>query len=89
MVLPREIRERDYMGGYSLLKAYVHPFRKRCQPQVTVRLETGPGEQAQVDFGRYRYLTPDGKVRWVWAYVLVLGWPRAIYIEFVPRLCGA
>lgn len=85
VVLLREIRERGYTGGYSLLKAYVRPFRKRRQPQATVRFETGPGEQAQVDFGRYRYLTSDGKVRWVWAFVLVLGWSRATYVEFVPR----
>jgi transposase len=79
VVLLREIRQLGYSGGYSILKAYVHPFRqRRCNPQATVRFETEPGEQAQVDFGRYRYRTPDGKVRHIWAFVMVLGWSRAI-----------
>lgn len=86
VVLLREIRQLGYSGGYSILKAYVHPFRqRRSSPQATVRFETKPGEQAQVDFGRYRYRTPDGKVRHIWAFVMVLGWSRAIYVEFVPR----
>ncbi|MGC7880313.1 IS21 family transposase, partial [Desulforudis sp. 1190] len=37
------------------------------------------------DFGRYRYLTPDGTPRYVWAFVLVLAWARAMYVEFIQR----
>ncbi|MGC7880292.1 helix-turn-helix domain-containing protein, partial [Desulforudis sp. 1190] len=86
VVLLREIRELGYTGGYSILKEYVHPFRRwRRKPEVTVRFETKPGEQAQVDFGRYRYLTPDGTPRYVWAFVLVLAWARAMYVEFIQR----
>ncbi len=85
VVLLREIRQRGYTGGYSILKDLVKPYRKRRQPQVTVRYETEPGEQAQVDFGRYRYLTTDGLLRYVWAFVMVLGWSRAMYVEFVER----
>lgn len=63
----------------------VKPYRTPWPPQVTMRYETEPGEQAQVDFGRYRYLTPEGKERWVWAFVMVLSWSRALYVEFVDR----
>lgn len=50
-----------------------------------MRYETAPGEQAQVDFGRYTYLTPQGEERRVWAFVMVLSWSRALYVEFVER----
>lgn len=85
VVLLREIRAQGYTGGYSTLKAFVQPFRQRRQPQATVRFETQPGEQAQVDFGFFRYQTPEGTTRTVWAFVMVLSWSRAIYVEFIRR----
>lgn len=84
-VLLREIREQGYTGGHSILREYVHPFRQRQQSQATSRFETKPGEQAQVDFGRYRYITPEGNSRLVWAFVMVLGWSRAMYVEFIEK----
>jgi hypothetical protein len=50
-----------------------------------MRFETAPGEQAQVDFGKFRYEVPDGATCAVWGFVLVLSWSRAMYVEFVPR----
>ena len=41
VVLHRELRERGYDGGYSILKAYVSPRRHR-QPRATMRFETEP-----------------------------------------------
>ena len=84
-VLLREIREQGYTGGRSILREYVHPFRQRRQPQATVRYETKPGEQAQVDFGRYRYITTDGASHQIWVFVMVLGWSRAMYVEFIEK----
>ena len=83
MVLLREIRERGYTGGYTILKDYVQPLRRKRTSLATMRYETAPGEQAQVDFGRYTYLTPQGEERRVWVFVMVLSWSRALYVEFV------
>ena len=85
VVLLREIREQGYTGGYTILKDLVQPSRRRRVAQATMRFETEPGEQAQVDFGRYRYRTPEGRERWAWAFVMILGWSRALYVEFVER----
>jgi len=82
IVLLREIRAMGYDGGYTILKEFVHPLRQRRLPQATVRFER---EQAHVDFGRYRYRMHHGLVRWIWAFVMVLGWSRAMYVEFVER----
>src|SRR5690606_20275131 len=58
MVLRRELREQGYAGGYTILKDFVKPFRSwRKAPDVTVRFETCPGEQTQVDFGHFSYRT--------------------------------
>ena len=85
VVLLREIRGLGYPGGYSTLKSYVHPRRRQRQPKATVRFETGPGEQAQVDWGSFSYITEDGRRRRMWAFVMVLGFSRAVYVEFVRR----
>ena len=85
VVLLRELRKRGYTGSYTILKDFVQPLRLPKKPKATVRFETEPGEQAQVDFGLYRYVTPEGTTKQVYAFVMVLSWSRAIYVEFVTR----
>ena len=87
VVLLRESRELGHEGGYTMLKDYVHPRRR--PRQATVRFETKPGEQAQVDWGVFSYIGEDGRKRRMWAFVMVLDWSRAIYVEFVRRADGA
>jgi len=85
VVLLRELRAQGYTGGYTILKDFVQPLRTRRASQVTVRFETAPGEQAQVDFGSCAYVLPDGRVRRLWLFTMVLSWSRALYVEFVAR----
>ena len=85
VVLWREFQGLGYQGVYSLVKTYVSPRRRCRQVQATVRFETEPGEQAQVDWGSFSYVDEKGRKRRVWAFVMVLGWSRSIYVEFVRR----
>ena len=85
VVLHRELAARGYDGGYSILKGYVSPRRRKRQPDATMRFETAPGEQAQVDWGSLSYLSEDGKRRSVWVFVMTMGWSRACYVELVRR----
>ncbi len=82
VVLLRELRAQGYDGSYTLLKSFVHPLRRRRQPTATMRFETTPGDQAQVDWGVFRYQTAHG-TKTIYAFVLVLSWSRAMYVEFV------
>ena len=81
----RELVARGYDGGYSILKGYVSPPRRQRQPEATLRFETAPGEQAQVDWGSLSYLSEDGKRRSLWVFVMTMGWSRACYVELVRR----
>ncbi len=85
VVLLRELRARGYEGSYTILSEYVRPRRRSRQPQATVRFETEPGEQAQVDWGSFSYVDEKGRKRRVSAFVMVLSWSRSIYVEFVRR----
>jgi hypothetical protein len=56
-VLLRELRAQGYTGRYTILKSYLQPLRLRRAVSATMRFETKPGEQAQVDFGRFPFRT--------------------------------
>jgi transposase len=45
-----EIRQQGYTGGRTILKDYMQPFRETAKKKYTVRYETLPGEQMQVDW---------------------------------------
>ena len=52
--------------------------------RATMRFETGPGEQAQVDWGSLP-IGEDGKQRRIWVFVMTLGYSRAGYVELVRK----
>ena len=85
VVLLRELKEQGYGGSYTILKEFVQPLRVRSSANATMRFETEPGEQAQVDFGSFLYLSAEGIKRRVWGFVMVLSWSRMAYVEFVRR----
>ena len=49
----RELKERGYSGGYSVVRDRVRDIRPARSVGYEVRFETSPGEQAQVDFARF------------------------------------
>jgi transposase len=49
-VLMRELRERGYDGGYTILTDWRCPPRKEAESLAVERFETPPGKRAQVDW---------------------------------------
>lgn len=47
-----------------------------------IRFETGPGEQAQVDWGHFKGVILNGKKQKLYCFIFELGYSRATYIEF-------
>ena len=56
-------QDYGYTGSYSSVRRYV---RRICppEPRITVRVHSGPGEEAQVDFGTVGKLYDPRKERW-------------------------
>ncbi|HKC73220.1 MAG TPA: IS21 family transposase [Chloroflexota bacterium] len=77
-----EIVARGYPGGESQVKAFVQYRRPARQPEATVRFETAPGQQAQVDWGSFGTIAHEGRHRRLCAFVMTLGWSRMLYLEF-------
>lgn len=80
VVLTRELTALGYRGGYSAVLKYMAPWRKdwRGDGLPTVRFETGPGEQAQVDWGSTALYLGAQRVR-VHVFTMVLGFSRRIF----------
>jgi transposase len=77
-----EIRRQGYQGGKSLVKSFVQPYREARQQEATVRFETLPGKQAQVDWGHFGFILHHSRRRRLYAFLMTLGWSRASYLEF-------
>ena len=77
-----ELRRQGYQGSKSLLKLFVQPYRAARRQTATVRFETEPGEQAQVDWGHFGFIDHHGQRRRLYGFVMTLGWSRACYLEF-------
>ncbi len=83
--LHARLKERGYEGSYSSVYRYVGRLRPKPEPDLTVRVETPPGYEAQVDFGEVgTFLDPaTGQPRKAYAFVMTLGYSRHLYAELV------
>lgn len=81
----QRLMERGYVGSYASVWRFVRSIQPKEKHRITVRVETKPGEEAQVDFGYAgRMIDPaTGKLRKAWAFVMTLAWSRHQYVEFV------
>ena len=80
-VLLREIRERGYPGGHTILRDWMQPQRAAGLAAAVRRFETPPGKQAQVDWGHLGYLDIDSQRHPVWGFVITLGYSRWMWAE--------
>jgi transposase len=85
-VLLEEITQRGYTGKRSILRDFLAPMRRDLvrKREATERFETGPGQQAQVDWGEFGQIWDSRERRWrkLYAFVCTLGYSRASYLEF-------
>lgn len=77
-----EIRKQGYQGGYTVLKEYVRELRPASAPAAFLRIETQPGEFAQVDWANIGSVTIGNARRQLSCFVMVLSYSRMMYLEF-------
>jgi transposase len=80
-VLYRELRQRGYAGGYTILTDWLRPQRQAARVVAVRRFETPPGRQGQVDWGHLGWLTMAGQERKLWGFTLTLGYSRMLMAE--------
>lgn len=81
-VLYQELKEHGFVGSYKRVQEWVRPFRQaqRRVVEATVRFETGPGQQAQVDWGTVRVTLGGVELR-VQLFAQVLGFSRRLFVR--------
>lgn len=73
---------------YTIVRQYVATKKAALNEKATVRFETMPGLQGQVDWGffeNYKVLE-NGESRKLYCFLMVLGYSRMRYIEFVTDM---
>jgi transposase len=77
-----ELKERGYEGGVAQIKRYARAIRAPRARKAYLRVETEPGEQAQVDWGSFGQMRIGNTTRPLSCFAMVLSWSRALYIDF-------
>ena len=79
------LKQSGYPGSYDTVKHYVADIKEQKTRLAYIRFETEPGLQAQVDWGDFQVQEPNGRTTTVYAFELVLGYSRGMYVEFAER----
>src|SRR3990167_3858214 len=76
------VKERGYPGCRDHFRHMISFYRPRKAAEAYMRLRTLPGEQAQVDWGHFGYMTIGKAKRPLMAFVMVLSYSRKIFLNF-------
>lgn len=79
------LMQQGYRGSYETVKRYVREVKEKRDRIAYVRFETMPGQQAQVDFADFQVVSQSGTVETLYVFIMVLGYSRHLYVEFIER----
>jgi len=85
-VLYEEIKRMGYIGKLRILWQYLAAIRQKKR-EPFLRIETMPGEYAQVDWANCGSVEIGTAVRKLSCFVMVLSYSRMIYLEFRLSQC--
>ena len=82
----QELQARGFTGKYTVVRQRLGLLRPRAARPPVPRFETGPGLQAQMDYGVYDLdFTREGRRR-VYLFSYLLGYSRRQYLRFVESM---
>jgi transposase len=82
-VIAQRLRTLGYDGGETIIKDYLRAFRAQSKVRrAYVRVEPGPGERFDIDWGHFGSLLYNGAARKLYAFCLVEAHSRKMYLEF-------
>ncbi len=80
-----KIRHLGYQGSYETVRDHVRLLKKSRYRLAYIRFETEPGLQAQVDWSDFQIRNADGSTTTKYMFLMILGYSRFLYVEFVDR----
>ncbi|SET83468.1 Transposase [Natronincola peptidivorans] len=82
MAIFKFIQKKGYEGGYQTVNNFVKNHRKSEIKKATIRFDTSPGLQAQVDWKEsIKMISRQGEVFEINIYLMVLGYSRLKFLK--------
>lgn len=82
-VVAQNLRPLGYDGGITIVKDYLRAVRLQSTARrAYMRVEPGAGERFDVDWGHFGALTYNGATRKLYAFCLIDGHSRKMFLEF-------
>lgn len=83
-----KLEEQGCDCKYTVVREYVASKKKNLNEKATVRFETVPGLQGQVDWGFFENykVCENGEYKKLYCFLMILGYSRMRYIEFVTDM---
>lgn len=76
------IKDKGFTGSYGTVSKFIKEHKKEEQNKATMRFETTPAFQAQVDWKEnFKLINKDGKEFEINIFLMILGYSRYKYIE--------
>lgn len=76
------VKARGYTGSEAHFRSRVRPLRPRPKAEAYARLQTLPGEQAQVDWAHFGSVCVGRATRRLLGFVMTLSHSRKIFLRF-------
>jgi transposase len=82
-VIAQRLRPLGYDGSITIVKDHLRAVRQdSAARRAYLRVEPAPGERCDVDWGHFGALAYNGAARKLYAFCLVEGHSRKMYLEF-------
>jgi transposase len=83
-----KLEEQGFGGKYTIVRQYVATRKTDLNEKATVRFETMPGLQGQMDWAYFEdyQVQEGGKAKKLYCFLMILGYSRMRYIEFVTDM---
>ena len=82
-VILQRLQTAGYSGGHSILRDYLQQVRVvGSASPAFVRMEPGPGERFEIDWGHFGALDYQGDKRKLYAFCLIEAHSRMLFVEF-------
>lgn len=82
MAVHKFIKKKGFAGEYGIVNKFVKEHKKAEQQRATIRFETAPGLQAQVDWKEsLKMVNKNGEIFQVNIFLIVLGYSRKKFLK--------
>lgn len=75
-------KKYKYKGSYTTIKSFIHDLKEEKINEATIRFETNPGLQCQIDWKEsLTLISKNGEIFTINIFLSILGYSRLKYIE--------